>query len=497
LVDDVCHRYIGSKFPEETKPEAAAMQFHILSFEGPDEYARAGGIASRITGLVRALAEAAYETHLWFVGDPALPGHESQANLHLHRWCQWISQYHRSGVYEGEEDKRADYVASLPPFLLREVLMPHLQQGGQAVVLAEEWHTVDAVLHLDWLLREAHVRDQVTILWNANNTFSFHRIDWRRLAEVAIITTVSRYMKQLMQGLGVNPLVIPNGLSTEALIRPERQAVAAFRTQLRHRTVLCKVARWDPDKRWLLAIDIVGALKQQGWRPLLVARGGVEAHGGEVLGAATRIGLRVAERVFPESGVYGLLKAMDDVEDIDVVSLRSPITLPTRRVLFHASSAVLANSGHEPFGLVGLETMAVEGVACTGCSGEDYAVPGYNALVLETNDPREFAALFSELHANPMRERALRRAGSATAKHYMWSKIIQRLLLPRIHFLANGASMAAAGPPKRASQARPRSRLPKEVTMAPQLIGWIADRREDFHTSDEDLARAHITLVKG
>lgn len=51
-------------------------QFHILSFEGPDGYARAGGIATRITGLSEALAEAGFETHLWFVGDPHLPGHE-------------------------------------------------------------------------------------------------------------------------------------------------------------------------------------------------------------------------------------------------------------------------------------------------------------------------------------------------------------------------------------------------------------------------------------
>src|SRR5919106_2635519 len=338
--------------------EDAPMQFHILSFEGPDEYARAGGIASRVTGLVRALADAAYETHLWFVGDPARPGHESQGSLHLHRWCQWISQYHPSGVYEAEEGKRADYVASLPPFLLREMLLPYVQNGGHAVVLAEEWHTVDAVLHLDWLLREAHGRDQVTILWNANNTFSFHRIDWRRLAEAAIITTVSRYMKQLMQGWGVNPLVIPNGLSTEALILPERQAMAAFRARLRHRTVLCKVARWDPDKQWLLAIETVGVLKQQGWRPLLVARGGIEAHGDDVLKAAGRAGLRVAERVFPQGGTQGLLKAMEDLEEIDVVSLRSPITLSARRVLFHGASAVLANSGDEPFGPVGVETMA-------------------------------------------------------------------------------------------------------------------------------------------
>ena len=472
------------------------MQFHVLSFEGPDGYARAGGIASRVTGLVQALADAAYETHLWFVGDPHLPGHETRANLHLHRWCQWISQYHRSGVYEGEEGKRADYVASLPPFLLREVLLPYVQQGGQAVILAEEWHTVDAVLHLDWLLREAQVRDQVTILWNANNTFSFDRIDWRRLAEAAIVTTVSRYMKHLMQAWGVNALVIPNGLSAEALIWPERQAVAAFRTRLRHRTVLCKVARWDPDKRWLLAIDIVGALKQQGWRPLLVARGGVEAHGGDVLGAAARAGLRVAERIFPEPGVQGFLKAMEDLEDIDIVSLRSSITLPSRRVLFHAASAVLANSGHEPFGLVGLETMAVGGVACTGCSGEDYAVPGYNALVLETNDPQEFTALFSELHANPRRERALRRAGSTTAKHYMWSEIIQRQLLPRLHFLANDPSLTVADPPRRVPRARARPRPPENVNVAPKLVEWIADRLDYLHTSEQDLTRSSVELVK-
>jgi glycosyltransferase involved in cell wall biosynthesis len=472
------------------------MQFHILSFEGPDEYARAGGIASRVTGLVRALADAAYETHLWFVGDPARPGHERQGNLHLHRWCQWISQYHPSGVYEAEEGKRADYVTSLPPFLLREQLLPYLQSGGHAVIMAEEWHTVDAVLHLDWLLREAQVRDRVTILWNANNTFSFHRIDWRRLAEAAIITTVSRYMKQLMQRWGVSPMVIPNGLPTEAMVRPERQAVAAFRTRLQHRTVLCKVARWDPDKRWILAIDILGALKQQGWRPLLIARGGVEAHGGEVLGAAARAGLRVTERVFPEPGIQGLLKTVENLEGIDVVNLRSAITLPPRRVLFHAASAVLANSGHEPFGLVGLETMAVGGVACTGCSGEDYAVPGYNALVLETNDPREFTALFSELHANPRRERGLRQAGCATAKHYMWGQIIQHLLLPRLHFLAKSATRTAPETPRRAQQTPPPPRLRQDEGTPPPFVEWMAGRRKHAHTSREDFTPAQVAVIE-
>jgi hypothetical protein len=40
------------------------LQFHLLSFEGPDAYARAGGIASRITGLAQALAASGLQTHL-------------------------------------------------------------------------------------------------------------------------------------------------------------------------------------------------------------------------------------------------------------------------------------------------------------------------------------------------------------------------------------------------------------------------------------------------
>ncbi|HEY7493313.1 MAG TPA: hypothetical protein VIH59_19645 [Candidatus Tectomicrobia bacterium] len=78
------------------------MQFHVLSFEGSDAYARAGGIASHITGLTQGLAAAGFETHLWFVGDPDLPGHETQEQLRLHRWCQWLSHYYWGGVYAGE-----------------------------------------------------------------------------------------------------------------------------------------------------------------------------------------------------------------------------------------------------------------------------------------------------------------------------------------------------------------------------------------------------------
>jgi glycosyltransferase involved in cell wall biosynthesis len=413
-------------------PMSVPAQFHVLSFEGPDAYARAGGIATRVSGLTQALADGGFDTHLWFVGDPERPGHEVRGRLHLHRWCQWISRYHPAGVYDGEEGKRLDYARSLPPFLLREGLWSHLQRGRRAVILAEEWHTVDAVLHLDWLLRLAGVREQVALFWNANNTFGFGRLDWGRLAAAATITTVSRYMKQLMWPLEVRPLVIPNGLAAEMLLPPAPKAVAAFRTRLCGRTAVGKVARWDPDKRWLLAVATVAAMKRQGWRPLLIARGGIEAHGHEVLAAATAAGLRVVERPLPQPGVRGLLQALDGIEGVDLTSLRSPLDGDSCRVLYRGVDAVLANSRHEPFGLVGLETMAAGGVACTGGSGEDYAVPGYNAMALETEDPREFLSLFTALWAHPTRERALRQAGRLTARQYAWPQVLQRVLLPRL-----------------------------------------------------------------
>lgn len=411
------------------------MQLHVLSFEGPDGYARAGGIASRIEGLTESFESMGHETHLWFVGDPRLPGLETRGQLHLHRWCQWISRFHPGGVYDGELGKQLDYSASLPPHLVADVLLPHLQSGGTATVLAEEWHTADAVLHLDWLLRREGMRDRVSLLWNANNVFGFERIDWARLQKAAVITTVSRWMKHVMAPLGVDALVVPNGLPPHAYLPADAGAVARLRNRLRDRVVLTKMARFDPDKRWLGAIEIVREMKHRGLRPLLVARGGSEAHGHDVMRAAHAAGLRVADRNGAATGIEGLVGRLDAVGDVDVVNLQVPVDPDGRRVLFQASNAVLANSEREPFGLVGLETMAAGGLACTGISGEDYAVPGRNALVLQTDDPREFVGLWQRLRANPAEERALRRSGRATANHYAWPEVIRRNFMPRLELL--------------------------------------------------------------
>jgi hypothetical protein len=69
-------------------------------------------------------------------------------------------------------------------------------------------------------------------------------------------------------------------------------------------------------------------------------------------------------------------------------------------------------------------------------------MPGHNALALETNDPREFVDLFGLLRLNPTVERALRRAGRATAQHYTWSKIMHRILLPQLCLIVGSSNEA-------------------------------------------------------
>jgi len=417
---------------EDVTAVREGLQFHVLSFEGPDAYSRVGSLGTRVEGLTEALVASGAETHLWFIGDPDAPGHELRGSVNLHRWAQWVSRCHPGGVYDGELGKSAEFARSLPPHLVREFLTPHVSGGGHAVVLAEEWQTVDAVLHLDDLLRRAGLRDRVSILWNANNIFGFERIHWERLAAAAIITTVSRYMKYQMRGLGVDPLVIPNGLSGDAFTPPDQAALLEIQRSFRGRTPLAKMARWDPDKRWLAALEIVAAMKQRQWRPLLIARGGTEPHGEEVMAAASARGLRVIHRKATSPGIGGLIGALRNVGGADVVNLHSHVDASSRPTLFHAMGAVLANSGHEPFGLVGLEAMAAGGIACTGCSGEDYAVPGQNALVLETGEPREFVGLFERLRSNPNEGLLLRRSARSTARRYRWEEVATRVLLPRI-----------------------------------------------------------------
>jgi glycosyltransferase involved in cell wall biosynthesis len=425
----------------------ANTTFILLSFEGPDRYSLAGGLGMRVGELSRALAEAGYQTHVVFVGDPHARAIESRCGgrLVLHRWCQWLSQYYPGGVYDGEEAKLVDFAESAPRFVVDDLARPAVERGDLVVVLGEEWQTAETMCRVSDLLHEHGQRGRGVLLWNANNTMGFHRLNWGRLGFATTITTVSRYMKHLMWDYGVNPQVIPNGIP-ERLLRPvPDEAGDWLRQSCRKPVVLTKVGRWDPDKRWLMAVDTVAQLKARGLDTVLLARGGVESHGSEVLDHARGLGLAVRDVAVADQSPAGYARAFADAGPADVLNVKSFIPLDQLRLLYAGSDAVLANSGREPFGLVGLETMASGGVAFTGATGEDYAVHLQNAIALETEDSDEAAWYVAYLRAHPAVRERIVRAARRTAQRFVWAQAVD-LLVRRAELVAarQGALQPAA-----------------------------------------------------
>ncbi len=425
-----------------------AVTFCLLSFEGPDPYSLAGGLGVRVTNLAQTLADRGFETHLLFVGDAAKPGREKTRNgrLTLHRWCQWISARHPGGVYAGEEEKLGDFNHSVPPFIIEEIIRPAVGgdtgNGRFAIILAEEWHTAEAVARLHDQLIAAHLRHKTVIFWNANNTMSFHRVDWHRLQQAAQITTVSRYMKHLMWEKGLNPLVIPNGIPADLLTPVDPQAIFDLRSILAphdNSIMLFKVGRFDPAKRWLMAVEAAAQLKAKGCHVSFLLRGGIEPHGGEVLYRAQQLGLSVAhlnER--PETWENFLAMLQDN--QADLINIRFFLSQEWLRPFYAAADAVLANSGHEPFGLVGLEAMATGGLVFTGATGEEYAQHGQCAAVLDTDSPDEISSQLISLHGDPARVQAMRYAAHQRAADFTWEKVSD-ILLDKVDFVAQSTNM--------------------------------------------------------
>jgi hypothetical protein len=155
--------------------------------------------------------------------------------------------------------------------------------------------TAEAVSRLSDYLKKRGMRDKVVMLWNANNTYGFDLVDWSHLNDSATITTVSRYMKHIMWGMGLNPLVIPNGIPASLLRSVDDEVVNKLRSAFGAGLILFKMARWHPDKRWNVAVEAVAELKRAGLRPLLIARGGLEPYGREVMDGARSMGLTVRE----------------------------------------------------------------------------------------------------------------------------------------------------------------------------------------------------------
>ena len=416
-----------------------------MSFEGPDQYSKAGGLGVRVAELSAALAERGFDTHVMFVGDPNLPAEETvgDGRLHLHRWCQWVSRYYPEGVYQGENEKLYDFNESAPWYVMDKIVRPAAERGRIVAILGEEWHTAEAVSRISDLLYRNGLRKQVVQFWNANNTMSFHRINWGRLTFTNTVTTVSRYMKHIMWGFGCDPLVIPNGIPRRALDPVDESAVASVRATLKGDPLLFKIGRFDPDKRWNMAVETVARLKGMGMRPVLPIRGGIEPHGAEVIGNARALGLTVKEVRADGRSVADCLQALASAGPADVLDLRFFLPDDFVRIMYRAADAVLANSGHEPFGLVGLEVMGAGGIAFTGSTGEDYAIPFENSMVLDTADPGEIAGYVAHLQNHPSEKEEIRLGAARTAATFVWDRVLNNLV-SKLEYIARKQGVLAA-----------------------------------------------------
>jgi glycosyltransferase involved in cell wall biosynthesis len=399
----------------------------LLSFEGPDRYASIGGLATRVTQFARALGAAGHDVQLFFVGDPHAPAVEaSDPGVTLRRWSQWVSSFHPRNVYDGETNKVHDWEMSLPVWIVDEIIAPAHAAGERVLIICEEWQTSGVAIALDRVTRERGLRDAITLMWNANNTYGFEKMHWPTLTRAAAVSCVSKYMKFELSRWGVQALVIPNGLDAQLLDGADPERTAALRGAFGARPTCVKVGRFDPDKNWLQAIDALAELRAGGIEARLIARGGREPYGDVVMGRAREKQLGVERLAYEGSDWREFVRLLAAVE-APVVHVRAFLDEATLFALYAAADAVLANSGKEPFGLVGLEVMAAGGVAVCGATGEEYAEPFVNAIVCDTSDGRELATYLEALFGDPDLAAELRTNGAETAARYSWENALMAL----------------------------------------------------------------------
>lgn len=416
--------------------------FVLIAFEGPDPYSLAGGLGVRVSELSEALAASGYETHLFFVGAPEAPAEESlDDGRRLWRCCQELARRYPSGVYQGDEEKAHELANSVPHLVHTRIVRPGAAAGKRVVVMAEDWHTAEMMCALRDLLYWQGMLPSVLLLWNANSVYGFDRIDWPRLQSAARITAVSRYMKQILRDLNVHALVLPNGIPDRHLDPVSPAQVKRLRAAADERMLLTKFARFSPDKNWMPAIQAVARLKALERAPLLVIRGGLEGYGLRVLAETDNLGLRRCDLELDKPDVGEFLKAFAEAGvDHDILYLRFFVPEEIMRLLYAGADAVLANSRHEPFGLVGLEVMATRGVAFVGATGEDYAQHLLNAISLDTNDPNEIVGNLLYLQRHPHAAHDLRRVGHLTARFYRWPRVIDKIISKLQYMLMSGSN---------------------------------------------------------
>jgi hypothetical protein len=416
--------------------------FVALCFEGPDSYSMAGGLGDKITRLASTLADLGFVVHLFFIGDPGLDGTElrKDGRLILHRWCQWISESHRGGVYDGEQWKINDYTKSASLFAVQEVIHPAISAGKIAVILGEEWQTVGAMCCIHDLLHMYHLRDKAIMFWNANEIYGFEQIDWEYLSRATTITVASEYMKQIMLKKGISPIVLHNGIP-EFLMEPvDETAISQIKEALGAETIFTKVDRWRQDNGWKPTVNAIHNLIRVGDSAKLLAHIGMESDRKKVAHQAKSLGMVIENitseidsnnsylNAMSENDLTRYSQALAKASTSDIFNFAFPIPPSLLKLLYRASDVVLANSGHDPFGLVGMEAMAAGAIVFTSRRAEGLAQHMSNAIVLDKYTAEEIQFYVSYLRMHPEKRKMIKASAKQTAEQWTYKEVVTKLL---------------------------------------------------------------------
>jgi glycosyltransferase involved in cell wall biosynthesis len=187
-----------------------------------------------------------------------------------------------------------------------------------------------------------------------------------------------------------------------------------------------------------------------------------------VLARARTLGLRVAD-VRGDPGTWDeVLSLVRGTGPAEILNLCFHLPREFLRPFYAAADAVLAASGHEPFGLVGLEAMAAGGLVFTGSTGEEYTLGGQAAIAVDTARPEEVVTQLLTLRSQPQRVRAIRRAARKQAVNFTWERVSDTLL-DKVAFIAQ-TSAALPSTRKRlpwAGRLRARATMPGEQQTVP------------------------------
>jgi hypothetical protein len=119
----------------------------------------------------------------------------------------------------------------------------------------------------------------------------------------------------------------------------------------------------------------------------------------------------------------------------EIYNLRFNMSPSILHVFYAAVDFVLANSKHEPFGLVGLEAMAAGGVVLTGPTGETYSSDGEGAVALDTEQAGELVLTVRSLSGLSEKAQAIRQAAPYVAARYTWENVVE-ILFEKINLAA-------------------------------------------------------------